>query len=108
MKFSLLRKGSDAVLTKFHVLDSAGDIVGSIAVRNEEANDLERHWLGGATQHPASAPTRQGSALAAALEAKRQPGARPPALKEENPSVAAMLRASKKNTLSAAAILRGC
>jgi hypothetical protein len=43
-----------SVLTKFQVLDSAS-IIGSINVPNEEADDLARHWLGGATQPQAAA-----------------------------------------------------
>ena len=78
-------------------------------MRNEEADDLERHWLGGATQPQASAPTKKGSALAAALAAAKRPGSLAPSLsKKENPAVNAMLAAAKKNRLSQAAILRGC
>jgi hypothetical protein len=116
-QFQLLRKANDAVLTKFHVIDCAsGSIVGSINVASEDAADLQKHWLGSAAQPQAAALTRKDAAptkknaLAAAMEATRRPGALPPdhARQQENPAVAAMLRASKKNTLSAAAILRGC
>ncbi len=40
------------MLTKFHVLDSAGSIVGSINVQNSEAADLERHWLATPSRSP--------------------------------------------------------
>jgi hypothetical protein len=37
MTFKLLKKSTGAVLTKFHVVDARGDIVGSINVANEHA-----------------------------------------------------------------------
>ena len=104
-------------LTRFHVLDSARSTVGIVSVPTSQADDLQRHWLGGgATQPqaaaaclPASGKTK-GNALAAALEANKRPGSLPPApaRPKENPVVNAMLAAAKKNRLSQAAILRGC
>jgi hypothetical protein len=44
MTFKLLKKSTGATLTKFHVVDSAGSIVGSINVANEQAPDLQKHW----------------------------------------------------------------
>ncbi len=44
MTFKLLKKSTGAVLTKFHVVDSVGTIVGSINVGNEQAADLQKHW----------------------------------------------------------------
>ena len=44
MTFKLLKKSVGATLTKFHVINSAGDIVGSINVANEQASDLQKHW----------------------------------------------------------------
>jgi hypothetical protein len=44
-QFKLSRQTPGATLTKFHVLDSAGSIIGSINVQNEAADDLARHWL---------------------------------------------------------------
>ena len=41
MKFTLSRQTPSATITKFHVRDSAGSIVGSINVPNEAARDLE-------------------------------------------------------------------
>jgi hypothetical protein len=108
-KFRLSRKHSDAVLTKFQVINCADDgIVGSINVPTEQADDLEKHWLGGATQPQASAVTKKGGALAAALEAAKRPGSLAPAASKPNPAVNAMLRAAPKNRLTRSAILRGC
>ena len=106
MKFRLSRQPQRPgdTLTRFHVL-SDDSTVGIFSVPSEAAADLERHWL----QPQAAAPAKKG-ALAAALEANKRPGALPPdhASKKENPAVAAMLAAAKKNRLSQAAILRGC
>ena len=108
-QFRLSRQTPGATLTKFHIYDGAGDIVGSINVANEEADDLQRHWLGGATQPKAAAITKKGGVLAEALAAKRQPGALAPAHgKEQNPMVTAMARAAKRNRLTKQAMLRGC
>jgi hypothetical protein len=79
------------VLTKFHVLDSANSIIGSINVPNEAADDLQKHWVGGAPQPKASA------ALATSARGK-----------EQNPMVAAMVRAARRHPLNRAAVLRGC
>ena len=43
MTFKLLKKSTGATLTKFHVVDARGDIVGSINVANEQASDLLKH-----------------------------------------------------------------
>jgi hypothetical protein len=113
MNFTLSRKPQRRgdTLTTFHVLNSAGDIIGAVNVPTEQADDLERHWRGVATPPQASAPTTKKSALAEAFkEATRRPGALPPdhARQPENPAVAAMLRAAPKNKLTKEAILRGC
>ena len=120
-KFELSRQPQlrGDTLTRFHVLDSAGSTVGIISVPTSQADDLQRHWLGGATQSPAAAATRAtqppaaaakpaGSALAEALTATRRPGAIAPAVSKPDPAVNAMLAVAKKNRLSQAAILRGC
>ena len=44
MTFKLLKKSTGATLTKFHIVDGRGDIVGSINVANEQASDLQKHW----------------------------------------------------------------
>jgi hypothetical protein len=78
-QFRLSRQTPGAVLTKFFVYDGT-DIIGSIDVPNEEADDLPKHWLGGATQPQAAAPTKKGGALAAAFKAAaKRPGALAPA-----------------------------
>ena len=41
MTFKLLKKSTGATLTKFHIVDGRGDIVGSINVANEQASDLQ-------------------------------------------------------------------
>jgi hypothetical protein len=94
MKFRLQKStGSNHAATKFDVVDSAGTICGRITVPPEEAADLERHWLGGATQPKAAA------AAALATSARGEP---------QNPMVAAMVRAARKNRPTKQAILRGC
>jgi hypothetical protein len=112
MNFTLSRKPQRRgdTLTTFHVLNSAGDIIGAVNVPTEQADDLERHWRGVATPPQASAPTKQGSALAAAMEANKRPGSLPPARasKPQNPAVAAILKAAPKNKLTKEAVLRGC
>jgi hypothetical protein len=111
MKFRLSKQTPGETITKFFVYNSSGDTIGIISVPNEEADDLERHWLGGgATQPQASAVTKKGTGLlAAALEANKRPGALPPdRAKQENPMVSAMLRAAKQHTLNRQAILRSC
>jgi hypothetical protein len=105
-QFKLSRQPPGPTLTRFFVYDG-DDIIGSVNVANEDATALEKHWIG-ATQPKAVAP-RRSSALAEALAAKRQPGSHPPASnKEQNPMVAAMVRAAKRHPLNQQAVLRGC
>jgi hypothetical protein len=87
MTFKLLKKSTGPVLTKFHVVDSAGDIVGSINVANEQATDLQKHWREPVA--PAAGASKQAKAIAMLSAAVRKG----PRLSKE---------ASK------AAILRGC
>src|SRR5262245_45621121 len=100
----------DDTLTTFHVVASDGSIVGAINVPHAEAADLEAHWRSSvATPPQASAPTKQGSALAEAFKATRRPGALPPDhASKPNPAVDAMVAAAQRNKLSRQAILRGC
>ena len=56
MTFKLLKKSTGATLTKFHVVDARGDIVGSINVANEQASDLLKHW-----REPAAPAAAAGS-----------------------------------------------
>ena len=70
MTFKLLKKTVGATLTKFHVADGRGDIVGSINVPNEQASDLQKHWREAA---PAAATTSGNHARAVnALSAARK------------------------------------
>jgi hypothetical protein len=56
MNYKLVKKATNKVKTTFQVLDSSGDIVGSINVKPSEEQDLLRHW---------NRPTVQPKALAA-------------------------------------------
>ena len=62
-QFQLSKQSPGASLTKFHVLDSAGSIIGSINVQNEDADDLAKHWLGSCTasQSPGRSNARRQS-----------------------------------------------
>jgi hypothetical protein len=86
--FKLERKAVGATLTKFHVVDSAGAVVGSINVANEQASDLPKHWRGSSVP-TASAAAQHQSAVSAISNALRKG----PRLSKE---------------ASRAAILRGC
>ena len=66
MKFRLTKKSTGKLLSKFHILNSAGDVVGSVNVPNAEANDLLRHWQGEVGDSPQSKN----------LSAQQQPGFR--------------------------------
>jgi hypothetical protein len=80
MKFRLMQKSADRLLTKFHVLNAAGDIIGSVNVKNHEVRDLLRCWSGAADWSPSE---------------RKQPSAGPVKLKPLPP-------------MSRQAILRGC
>ena len=83
MTFKLLKKSTGATLTKFHVVDARGDIVGSINVANEQASDLLKHW--------------------------RDPGAPAAAAGNHARTVNAISNALRRGPrLSKEAILRGC
>ena len=83
MNFRLTKKSAGKSLSRFHILNSAGDIVGSVNVPNAEANDLLRHWQGEVGDSPQSKN----------LSAQQQPG-----LRTRLPAV----------RMSPAGILRGC
>jgi hypothetical protein len=109
-QFELSRKSAGALITKFFVYNADGDIIGSISVPNEDAADLEKHWLGSAAQKPQAmtSATRGKRAIDALMEAERSaPVVAAPARKYENPAVAAMMAAAPRNRLSKQAILRG-
>ena len=65
MTFKLTEKGRTKLNTTFHVTDSAGTIVGSINVANEQATDLQKHWRGANEPEPAgpAAAARTGVKL---------------------------------------------
>ena len=44
MTFKLVKKSTGPALSVFHVVNSAGVIVGSINVRSDEEKDLLRYW----------------------------------------------------------------
>ena len=44
--FKLVQKSVNKALAKFHVVNRAGDIVGSVNVPPEEVNALLQHWSG--------------------------------------------------------------
>ena len=106
MKFTLSRKPNPpgSVLTKFHVLDGAGSIIGSINVASEAAADLEKHWLG-ATQPKVAARGMLAAMLAAGKRSEPAPAAAGD--RQRNPMVSAMLRVARRNPMSRGAILRG-
>jgi hypothetical protein len=83
MKFKLIKKSADQVLTRFQVLDGEGSICGSINVQNQDVSDLLKCWSGAAeSPSPKQSPTK---ALANAF-----------------------LRSKSKQPVSQQAILRGC
>jgi hypothetical protein len=76
MSFRLTKKSTGKVLTTFHVLNSAGDICGSINCRNgKEADDLLRCWSGDKDSSPnlASKQDSPQTTLAQAFLANRRP-----------------------------------
>jgi hypothetical protein len=83
MTFKLLKKAVGATLTKFHVLNSRGDICGSINVGNGEVNDL--------------------------LKCSRDSAPATSAVAKQTTAVNAMVAAFKRGPrLNKQAILRGC
>ena len=87
MQFQLTKKSADRMLTKFHVVDGNDNIVGSINVRNEDANDLVKCWQGSVV---GDSPQRQPKQSATSVLA------------------AAFLKSRNRSPFSKAAILRGC
>jgi hypothetical protein len=76
MSFRLTKKSTGKVLTTFHVLNSAGDICGSINVRNgKETEELIRCWSGDKDSSPNLKSTKDSpqSTLAQAFLANRTP-----------------------------------
>lgn len=82
---------SHSSVTRFNVFNARGDIIGSINVPPDEEQDLLTHW-----RSSAPAPARAAATPRAAG-------------KKENPMIAALLNASRRNgPLTRAAILRAC
>jgi hypothetical protein len=65
MNFRLTKKfsSSNSVRSTFHVLNSAGDIVGSINVAPSEEADLLKHWAGPTAAGPSAAPKAKSHTL---------------------------------------------
>ena len=52
--FKLRQKSIDQVIAKFHVVNQAGDIVGSINVAPEKVDALLRQWTGPVDRSPSA------------------------------------------------------
>jgi hypothetical protein len=110
-EFKLSKQSVGATITKFFVYDGAS-IIGSINVQNEDARDLERHWLGGTTQAQSSASIREkeNALVSKMMEAGKRSNAPVPAAADtskRNPMIDVMLAIAPRNRLSRQAILRG-
>ena len=68
----LVEKSATAALAKFHVLNAAGDIVGSVNVPPNEVPDLLRNWVG-AKDSQSSPQQSPQTALAKAFLRNRKP-----------------------------------
>jgi hypothetical protein len=84
MKFNLKKVSSNQVVAKFHVLNSDGDICGSINVLPHEEADLLRCWVG------STAKPQQSK------------------MSQKNPMITAMMAALKSKGMNRQAILRSC
>ena len=62
MTFRLEKKSAGRVLTTFHIMNSAGDIVGSANIPNAEADNFAKHWRG-----PAATAANSAAAHARAV-----------------------------------------
>jgi hypothetical protein len=86
MSFTLKQLSANQQLTKFHILDSAGDVIGSANVANADVAAFRRCWSGSAT--PGDSPSPRQSPTKALANA--------------------FLRSKSKQPVSQQAILRGC
>jgi hypothetical protein len=73
--FQLKQVSAGKLLTKFHILNSAGDVLGSANIPNAEVSEFRRHWQGPAEDslqqpRPQQSPV---NALAAAFMRNRRP-----------------------------------
>jgi hypothetical protein len=75
MKFRLNKVSENRSVTKFRIMNEAGDVIGSASVPTNQADDLLRHWAGptdqSATRGVARAAAKPGMA-AALLRSRRQ------------------------------------
>jgi hypothetical protein len=65
MRFRLSKVSENRVIAKFHVLDEAKSVVGSISVPKNQADDLVRSWAGAKDIEP---PQRSAAAMASRLK----------------------------------------
>jgi hypothetical protein len=111
MKFRLEKKSSNRALTKFHILNSADETVGSVNVPPSQESDLLKHWTGA----KAAAAKPATGVFARAMQRRAQAAGATVAAAAKQPTAAAKLSAalrSKGPRLSKEAgkqaILRGC
>jgi hypothetical protein len=72
MTFRLIQKSATAALAKFHIVNAAGDIVGSVNVPPNQVSNLFRNWVETKDSQGSSKQSPQ-SALAKAFLRNRKP-----------------------------------
>jgi hypothetical protein len=72
MKFRLKQIEAGKLLTKFHILDSSGNVHGSANIPNAEVFDFLRHWQGAVVGEVPEQPSPKQS-LALAFMKHRKP-----------------------------------
>ena len=112
MQFKLVKKSSNDVLVKYHIVDSAGTIIGQANVPPEQESDLLKCWAGPrASAAPGTAAKQTARNPLVAAFKTRGSGSVAPAAKQSKATAAmsavsaALLRGPR---LSREAILRGC
>ena len=74
MNFRLSKQPPGKTLTRFHILDADGGLVGSANIPNDEVADFERCWNGpanrAAKKNPVNSQSHSKAAMAAAILAK--------------------------------------
>jgi hypothetical protein len=71
MQFRLEKQTTGPNVTRFHVLNTAGEACGIITVPNNQAADLQKHWH--VAPAPAAKQPDRAAALAKAIMAAKQP-----------------------------------
>ena len=71
MTFKLVKKSATAALTKFQILNAAGDIVGSVNVPPNQVSDLLRCWTGTAPAKDSPQQSPRNALAAASLKARK-------------------------------------